>query len=362
MRLPLPPDIRISGELLRLISAIDEFKGEWQVLEALDAVDQESLRQTAALQSIGASTRIEGSQLSDQQVAKLLASLTPGALRSRDEQEVAGYASVMELMETTWHNLQLTESSLLAIHRDLLRFSTKDEKHRGAWKSVPNHVASFNLEGGEIDFFCETASPSDTPQLMQQTLLWHANEEAEPTLHPLIRIGVFHVVFLGIHPFQDGNGRLARFLTNLMLRRSGYSHTSCSSLESLIEETAHAYYLALRRTQTSFDRSEATDWEPWLRYFLQTIETQIARLRASLPPRKSVKLTRSQAQDVLSPLAEKLKTLLDDKKTLSVGEAAKILHANRNTLKRKFAELVANNLAELHGKGRGAHYRPKHNS
>ena len=119
----------------------------------------------------------------------------------------------------------------------------------------------------QIGIVFQTASPFETPMLMERLLEWHAKEENDPSLHPLLRIAVFNVVFLAIHPFQDGNGRLSRVLTNLMLLRAGYAYASYSSLESVIEHNKEAYYLALRKTQTSFEKSD--DWEPWL--FLPSI-------------------------------------------------------------------------------------------
>jgi Fic family protein len=160
------------------------------------------------------------------------------------------------------------------------------------------------------------------------------------------------VVFLAIHPFQDGNGRLSRILNNLLLLRSGYSFAAYSSLESVIEHTKEAYYLALRRTQTTL-KTESADWEPWILYFLRSMQSQIARLRENLEAAE----TKTEHRH-LSPLSERLIKLLVERGTLTVAEAAAATDANRNTIKDKLAELVGQGLAELHGKGRGAHYRP----
>jgi Fic family protein len=160
----------------------------------------------------------------------------------------------MDPIQTTWSDLRIAESILLQLHRVLLRYSDKDERHRGQWKSLDNHVAAFDADGKQVGIVFETASPFETPMLMEKLLAWHTKEENDPILHPLLRIAVFNVVFLAIHPFQDGNGRLSRVLTNLMLLRSGYAYASYASLESVIEHNKEAYYLALRRTQTSFQK------------------------------------------------------------------------------------------------------------
>lgn len=361
MRLPLPPAIQPTHEMLGLIAGIDEFKGEWRAMGELGPETLHPLRRIATIESVGSSTRIEGARLGDGEVEKLLGKLQSESFASRDEQEVAGYAHVMGTVQTAWKDLRLTEGILLQLHRDLLRYSAKDERHRGAWKTLPNHVAAFDAEGNEVGIVFETAAPFDTPRLVEQLLAWHAKEEAEPVLHPLVRIAVFDVTFLAIHPFQDGNGRLSRVLTNLQLLRAGYAHASYSSLESVIEHGKEAYYLALRRTQATF-KDGAADWEPWLVFSLRAMRTQIDRLRERLEAlpqgRPSVPPSPSMLPESLSPLAGKLLALLRSQGTLSIGEAAETLGANRNTLKTKFAELVENGFVELHGKGRGAHYRP----
>ena len=355
MKIPLPPELQPSNEMLRLIAAIEEFKGEWRALAGLDPEVLRSLRRIATIESAGSSTRIEGAKLSDGEVENLLGSLGKESFQSRDEQEVAGYAYVMESIQTAWQDLRISESILLQLHRDLLRYSDKDERHRGQWKTLDNHVAAFDADGKQVGIIFETASPFETPMLMEQLLAWLAKEENDPVLHPLLRIAVFNVVFLAIHPFQDGNGRLSRVLTNLMLLRSGYAYASYTSLESVIEHHKEAYYLALRRTQTSF--REKADWEPWVLFFLRALKFQIERLRERLADSPAAGNQAPPPAD-LSPLAGRLLKLLEERQTLSVGDAAEMLGANRNTLKDKFVELTESGFAELHGKGRGAHYRP----
>jgi Fic family protein len=159
---------------------------------------------------------------------------------------------------------------------------------------------------------------------------------------------VFNVVFLAIHPFQDGNGRLSRILTNLMLLRAGYSYASCTSLESVIEHNEEAYYLALRRTQTSFQKD--SDWEPWILFFLRALRSQIGRLRDRLTPPTGASENVVIPED-LSPMAGRLLVLLKARETLSVGDAAEAMDANRNTLKNKFTELVDNGLRRASGEG-----------
>lgn len=354
MKIPLAPAVQPTNEMLTLIAAIDEFKGEWRALGNLGPETLRTLRRIASIESAGSSTRIEGAKLSDGEVEQLVGRLGKESFQSRDEQEVAGYAYVMESIQAVWSDLRISESILLQLDRDLLRYSNKDERHRGQWKNLDNHVAAFDAKGKEIGIVFQTASPFETPMLMEKLLEWHAKEEKDPILHPLLRIAVFNVVFLAIHPFQDGNGRLSRVLTNLMLLRAGYAYASYSSLESVIEHNKEAYYLALRRTQTSFETS--ADWEPWLLFFLRSLKSQIVRLRERLEKAPSPSAN-SDLPSNLSLMAGRLLRLLEERQALSVGDAAAALGVNRNTLKGKFAELTEKGYAELHGKGRGAHYR-----
>lgn len=347
----LPPEIQLTNEMLRLIASIDEFKGEWRVVEGMGPEGLLSLRRVATIESIGSSTRIEGARLSDGEVEVLLGGLQAESFQTRDEQEVAGYAYAMETIQASWAEMPVTEGIVLQLHRDLLRYSTKDERHRGAWKTLPNHVVATGPDGAQVGIVFETASPFDTPRLMEGLLAWLAKEEREPTLHPLLRIAVFVVVFLAVHPFQDGNGRLSRVLNNLLLLRSGYSFASYSSLESVVEHNKDAYYLALRRTQTTLGNDSA-DWEPWLLFFLRSMRTQIARLQENLE-----KTEAKPKLPQLSPLAKRLAALLAQRGVLTVAMATAETGASRNTIKDKIGELVEQGVAELHGKGRGAHYR-----
>ncbi len=341
----LPDSIPIQPEMLRLISEIDEFKGHWRAWQSLTPERLQGLRRVATIESIGSSTRIEGSRLSDREVEALLGRLEAKSFATRDEQEVAGYAFVMEQVFAHAGEIPPTANMLRQLHRDLLQFSVKDERHRGEWKTLPNHVAAFDAGGREIGIVFETSSPFDTPAHMDALLDWHRRAEADTGLHPLLRIGLFVVVFLAVHPFQDGNGRLSRILTTLLLLRAGYGHVPYSSLESIIERNKEAYYLALRRAQTTW-RAGDPDWAAWLIFFLRSLRQQITRLQQRL----------DFAHAALSPLARQLAALFETRETLTNRQAAALTGASRSTLKAKFAELIEAGLIEAHGKGRGAFY------
>jgi len=213
-------NLNITTDILTLISTIDEFKGAWRALGTLAPERLSALRRVATIESIGSSTRIEGSKLSDRDVEKLLANLEIKSFETRDEQEVAGYADVMETVFQSWAEIPITENHIKQLHRDLLAHSQKDERHRGNYKTNSNSVAAFDETGKQVGIVFETATPFDTPKLMEELVEWTREAFEDKTLHPLLVIAIFIVVFLEIHPFQDGNGRLSRVLTTLLLLRA----------------------------------------------------------------------------------------------------------------------------------------------
>lgn len=228
--------LSITQEVLKLIAEIDEFKGSWNALGRIAPDRLTSLRHVASIESIGSSTRIEGAKLSDQEVERLLSNLDIKAFASRDEAEIAGYAGVMGTIFSHAAEIPLTENHTKRLHRDLLKYTEKDTRHRGDYKTLDNHVEAFGSDGESLGVVFQTASPFETPRQMTELITWARENLESGTLHSLITIALFTVVFLQIHPFQDGNGRLSRILTTLLLLRSGYEYVPYSSLESVIEE------------------------------------------------------------------------------------------------------------------------------
>ena len=341
--------INITPEFLGLIAEIDEFKGAWKALGTLAPERLSALRRVATIESIGSSTRIEGSKLSDSEVEKLLSNLSVHSFASRDEQEVAGYAETMEQIFQSWEYIPLTENHVRQLHRDLLRHSDKDERHRGTYNTSPNNVVAFDAEGNQLGVVFETAAPFDTPQLMAELIDWTNAALETKRLHPLLVIGIFTVTFLAIHPFQDGNGRLSRILTTLLLLRSGYAYTPYSSLESVIENSKEGYYLALRQTQTTI-RTDAPNWQPWLLFFLRALHQQMKRLEKKV----------EQEHIVLAALPELSLQILEyarDHGRVTVKDMVILTGASRNTLKEHFRKLVENRQLAMQGKGRGVWYR-----
>jgi len=340
--------IQISPAMLGLVSSIDEFKGAWRALGTLAPDRLSVLRRVATIESIGSSTRIEGSRLSDRDVERLLSNLRSGSFATRDEQEVAGYAEIMELVFSSWADIALTESHIRQLHRDLLIHSEKDARHRGSYKTASNNVTAFGEDGEVLGVVFETATPFDTPRLMTELVTWFNEERASGRLHPLLLIGIWVVVFLEIHPFQDGNGRLSRVLTTLLLLQAGYAYVPYSSLESVIEQNKDAYYGALRQTQGTI-RTEAPDWQPWLMFFLHALAEQVRRLERKIERERRVLAA-------LPALALQVVEFAREHGRITMGEAIRLTGGNRNTLKQHFRALVEQGHLVRRGGGRGAWY------
>lgn len=341
-------NIRISSGFLSLIAEIDEFKGAWRALGQLAPEQLLSLRQVATIESIGSSTRIEGSKLSDRQVEALLSNLQVTKFSTRDEQEVAGYAEVMNVIFQHYTDISLTENYIKQFHRDLLQYSEKDSWHRGEYKTNNNHLEAFDADGKSLGVVFETASPFDTPYRMTELVQWTRGAVEKKTLHPLLIISVFIVEFLAIHPFQDGNGRLSRILTTWLLLSSGYAYVPYSSLEAVIENSKEGYYLGLRHTQGTL-RSDAPNWEPWILFFLKALKQQKQRLEVRL---EREKLLLGQ----LPELSLKILELVKSRGRITISEVMVLTEANRNTIKKHLKALVDDKHLLKHGIGKATWY------
>jgi len=332
---------------LKLIAEIDEFKGAWRALGRIAPERLTRLRHVATIESVGSSTRIEGAQLTDREVEALLSRVKGQRLATRDEQEVAGYAAVIDLILSSFGAIGITENHIKQMHATLLQHSGKDERHRGEYKKTPNRVEAFDESGKSLGVVFEPASPFDTPREMKELIEWYDDSKG---LHPLIAIGVFVVVFLAIHPFQDGNGRLSRALTTLLLLRAGYAFIPYCSLENVIEQQRDAYYLALRRTQGTL-RSGQIDWSPWMTFFLRTLREHTRRLEA--------KIEREQImRAAISELAVRVLELAQEHGEVSVADVVQLTGSPRATVKKWVSVLSREGKLQRLGKGRGTRYAP----
>ena len=344
-------DITITNEILQIVSELDSFKNSWALVGKISPEKLVSLKKIAIIESIGSSTRIEGVTLSDRQVEELLSNLEVKSFLSRDEQEVAGYSEACNLIFASHQDMNFSENLIKQLHKILLKFSDKDIRHSGEYKKLPNRVEAFDSAGNSIGVVFETASPFDTPFQMEQLVNWFNGQIKQNDIHPLLLIGIFIVHFLAIHPFQDGNGRLSRILTSLLLLQSGYTYIPYSSLESIVEKNKEAYYLALRKTQNTLQHE--ANYEPWLLFFLQSLLRQKTHFETKLNMARLSELSK------LPNLSRRILDIILEHHELNISEITLYADANKNTVKKYLAQLVANSHIVKYGKGKATTYKLK---
>jgi Fic family protein len=342
------PKIQITPEYINLISEIEEFKGRWQAMSRLAPDRLALLKHIATIESVGSSTRIEGARLTDSEVERLFTGLTTTSFKSRDEEEVAGYAEAMELIFESYNEIPTDENHIKQLHQVLLKHSSKDAHHKGEYKKFPNHVEAFAEDGSSLGIIFETASPFNTPFMMTDLIQWYNEESKRRDFHPLLLIAIFLINLLAIHPFQDGNGRLSRVLTTLMLLKSGYSYVPYSSLERVIEDNKDQYYLSLRRSQSTLYTDNAKLNE-WILFFLGSLRKQVSVLESKIETERII--------TQLPPLSQEILRITGQHGKIMVRDAEKITGANRNTIKAHISELVRKGRLKMVGKGKGTWYK-----
>ncbi|SMN13835.1 filamentation induced by cAMP protein Fic [Bathymodiolus heckerae thiotrophic gill symbiont] len=344
--------LNITPELLKIITEIDEFNGGWKVQNNLNPDFLTHLRHVATIESIGSSTRIEGSKLTDNEIESLLSEVTKQSFTHRDEQEVVGYSEIMETIFSNFEHIEISENYIKQLHIILLRHSNKDVRHRGEYKKHSNSVEAFDELGKSLGVVFETTSAFDTPQKMQELVYWTKESLSEKSHHPLIVIAIFNLVFLAIHPFQDGNGRLSRGLVSLLMLKSGYGYIPYSSLESIVEKNKDGYYLALQRTQKTL--KSKTDWLPWLNFFFRSLKRQKDHLQ-----------TKTNNAEKYSHLAQESVIImqhLDKYNRITIADASSLITTiSKPSIKNRLSELVKLGLIVRNGKARGTWYSKKLN-
>lgn len=270
-RLQLPPDV--TEKIYSAIAEIDAVKNTYTLTNRLLPQTIERLTQSVIVTSTGASNRIEGNRLSDEEVDALYRNMRIKSFKTRDEQEVAGYIEMLERIFESYADMPITESHILQLHKDMLSYSEKDEGHKGRYKFGPNRVEAKDQSGKIVGVIFDPTPPHLTEKEMRDLIDWYQWAQTEKFKHPLILIANFAFEYLAIHPFQDGNGRTSRLLTNLMLLQCEYSFSTLVSHEKLIEETKAEYYLALNKTQRTW-KSESEDVTPWLLYIFDVFLRQ----------------------------------------------------------------------------------------
>lgn len=342
---------KTNQQIIKLVSTIDAYKGRWNLVEQKENIPLKELRNIATIQSIGASTRIEGSQLSDEEIKNLLNNLKISKLSTRDEQEAVGYYDVLELIYENFDAINLSQNFIKQLHQKLLKYSTKDERHRGNYKNVSNEVIAEYPDGIKKIIFKPT-EPHLVEIELSDLIDWTNKQLEAEEIHPLILIGLFVYEFLSIHPFQDGNGRLSRLLTSLLLLQHHYQFIKYISFENYIEQKKKSYYEALMEGQKNrLTNSEVI--ESWILFFLHSIENLTQKLDQKYNSFKSKG----------GYLNERQKLIVDYITSNQPVKLADLVNAledtSVNTLKKDLQYLKIEKIIEAIGKNKGTVYSIK---
>ncbi len=333
--------------IVALLAEIDEVKGQFRAGLRMTPQAITSLRQSVLITSAGASTRIEGAKLTDEEVEKVMQGLSVSKFADRDTQEVQGYLETLQNVFEAFQTLPLRESVITSLHNQLLKYSTKDDTHRGGYKKKENTVGVLGPDGKVARIMFETTKAFLTPKEMQELVDWTANAFDKNRFHPLLIISNFVVEFLKIHPFEDGNGRLSRVLTNLLLLRSGYQFVQYVSHEQIVERRKDEYYLALSKSQETFKTKQDTI-APWLNYFLSVIKEQAVKALSFVEEEK--------VEDTLSPKKYEVWKHVSAVGEAAPGEVVKATGIALGTVRQALNSLVELGKVKRVGRGRGTRY------
>jgi len=332
-------------KLLRMISHIDRFDASWSSIEKREETILKHLKSMATIQSVGSSTRIEGSKMSDKEVEILLKNIDISKLEDRDSQEVAGYSNVTHLILESFDEIEINESNIKNLHNQLLKFSSKDDWHRRNYKQHTNAVEATFVDGTRQIIF-QTEEPGyPTEDAMRNLITWYHDEKE---VHPLIIAACFAYDFLSIHPFQDGNGRLSRLITNLLLLKFGYNWIEYISFEQEVERNKKHYYQSLRNCQAQRPNEDVTDW---VEFFLNSL--------ISIQNKLQQRLEKVGVETALTPKEKEVLSFILTNSGAKIGEMSEKLDIPLTTLKRILKKLISFNLIKKYGKGAGTNYAVK---
>lgn len=335
----------IDWKLINLISEIDRFDANWTAIERKEGQSLKELKSIATVRSVGASNRIEGNRMSDEEVDVLLQKVDITKLTDRDSQEVVGYFEVLDLISESYENINVTESYIKSLHNSLMKYSAKDEWHKGNYKVHSNAVEASFPDGKRQVLLQTTEAGIATEDAIRQLLDWY-NSETE--VHPLIKVASFVYDFLSIHPFQDGNGRLSRLISTLLLLKNGYKWIQYVSFEHEIENRKNEYYQVLRSCQAQRPNEDVT---VWIQFFLNcssNIQSQLL-----------TKLQKSGLEAQLSPKEKSIYMIIQNRPNIQSGVIAEKLAIPAPTVKRILSELLNKGLIEKQGSGRNVSYTIK---
>jgi Fic family protein len=332
----------IDWELINLISEIDRFDANWTAIERKEGQSLKELKSIATVRSVGASNRIEGNRMSDEEVDILLQKIDLTKLTDRDSQEVVGYFEVLDLITESYPSINLSESHLKSLHNSLMKYSAKDQWHKGNYKQHSNAVEASFPDGTKQVIFQTTEAGFATENAISALLDWY---NAETEVHALIKIASFVYEFLSVHPFQDGNGRISRLISTLLLLNKGYKWIQYVSFEHEIENRKNEYYQALRSCQTQRPNEDVTVWIHFFLNCLSNIQRQLL-----------IKLQQSGFETQLSHKEKLIYSIIQNRPNIQSGEIAIKLAIPSPTVKRILSELLSKGLIEKQGSGRNVSY------
>ncbi len=336
-----------------LLAFIDEVKGQFKAGLRMTPQSITNLRRSVLITSAGSSTRIEGAKLTDKEVEKIMQGILVSKFADRDSQEVQGYLETLKNVFDNYHDLPLREGMILSLHKELLKYSVKDELQRGKYKNKENMVGALDKKGNVVRIMFETTKAWQTPKEMIELVEWAAYALEVNRFHPLLVIANFIIEFLKIHPFEDGNGRLSRVLTNLLLLRAGYSFVQYISHEQIIEQRKDEYYLALRKSQETFrtQSSPIGEYEtisPWLNFFSSILNEQAKKALTYLEE--------EHVEDTLSPKQYEVWKYISSKGDAGLAEIVKSTRIVRATVRQALLRLVELKKIKQIGRGRATRY------
>lgn len=343
--------LKTNNLILKKISFIDTFKGKWNIIENKENRYLKELRKIATIESIGSSTRIEGVKLTDKEIEKIINNAKINKLKASDEQEVVGYWETLDTIIDNYKNIDITENYIKQFHSILLKYSNKDTKHKGNYKQLSNKVVATYPDGTQRTVF-NTTEPHLVDKKMSELIVWINETIRQEEIHPLIIISVFIYEFLSIHPFQDGNGRLSRLLTTLLLLQHDYLFIQYVSFEKVIEDSKKDYYKTLMEGQK--DRNtEKEKVDNWVLYFLDSLSILIQRLE------KKYEIYKNNVT-YLNDRQKKIKELIIKFQPVKISDLVKQMpEISRNTLKKDLIYLRNENIVEVIGKNKGTLYLMK---
>jgi Fic family protein len=337
--------LNIDWKLINLISEIDRFDANWTAIERKEGQSLKELKSIATVRSVGASNRIEGNKMSDEEVDGLLQEIDIAKLADRDSQEVVGYFEVLDLISESYEGISITENHIKSLHNSLMKYSAKDQWHKGNYKMHSNAVEASFPDGTKQIIFKTTEAGLATEDAIKALINWY-NSETE--VHPLVKVASFVYDFLSVHPFQDGNGRISRLISTLLLLKNGYKWTQYVSFEHEIENRKNEYYQVLRSCQAQRPNEDVTDWIMFFLNCLSNIQSQLM-----------IKLQKSGLETQLSSKEKSIYAIIQNRPNIQSGEISEKLAIPAPTVKRILSELIKKGLIEKQGKGRNVSYTIK---